>query len=241
MTLIARDEGGNEGKSDPVEITLPQKPFLKPLARALAEQRRNLVLAPDDKARVANALDALMIAPDIFATSAGSLPRFARGQRSTQCGAQRQRSRRRRRLSLANGAANREWRPFRCGTGFARGGATSCATHCSATLQKMRSASLAKNCAPRWTNFCKNSPPGRKRRTGTIRQPLMAKPFDKLQKNCKPCSTRCRRCCVLATARTPSGCSSNCKTSLKICVWPGRARPIPEHRRCAGRSTNSAK
>ena len=71
MTLAAHDEGGNEGKSDPVEITLPQRPFVKPLARAIAEQRRNLVLAPDDKARVANALDALMIAPDIFETSAG--------------------------------------------------------------------------------------------------------------------------------------------------------------------------
>jgi uncharacterized protein (TIGR02302 family) len=71
MTLTARDEGGNEGKSDPVEITLPQKPFVKPLARALAEQRRNLVLAPNDKAQVANALDALMIAPDIFGTNAG--------------------------------------------------------------------------------------------------------------------------------------------------------------------------
>ncbi len=71
MTLTARDEGGNEGGSDPVEITLPQKPFVKPLARALAEQRRNLVLAPEDKARVANALDALMIAPEMFDTVAG--------------------------------------------------------------------------------------------------------------------------------------------------------------------------
>jgi uncharacterized protein (TIGR02302 family) len=71
MTLAARDEGGNEGSSDPVEITLPQKPFLKPLARALAEQRRNLVLAPEDKARVANALEALMIAPEMFDTGAG--------------------------------------------------------------------------------------------------------------------------------------------------------------------------
>jgi uncharacterized protein (TIGR02302 family) len=70
MTLTARDEGGNEGKSDTVEITLPQKPFVKPLARALAEQRRNLVLAPNDKAQVAKALDALMIAPDVFGTSA---------------------------------------------------------------------------------------------------------------------------------------------------------------------------
>jgi uncharacterized protein (TIGR02302 family) len=71
MTLTARDEGGNEGSSDPIEITLPQKPFVKPLARALAEQRRNLVLAPEDKARVANALDALMIAPEMFDTGAG--------------------------------------------------------------------------------------------------------------------------------------------------------------------------
>ena len=71
MTLVARDEGGNEGKSDPVVITLPQKPFVKPIARALAEQRRNLILAPDDKARVANALDALMIEPETFATGTG--------------------------------------------------------------------------------------------------------------------------------------------------------------------------
>ena len=71
MTLAARDEGGNEGSSDPVEITLPQKPFVKPLARALAEQRRNLVLAPDDRTRVADALEALMIAPEMFDTGAG--------------------------------------------------------------------------------------------------------------------------------------------------------------------------
>lgn len=71
MTLIARDEGGNEGKSDPVTITLPQKPFTKPLARALVEQRRNLVLDPDDKGRVSTALDALMIEPDAFGVSAG--------------------------------------------------------------------------------------------------------------------------------------------------------------------------
>jgi uncharacterized protein (TIGR02302 family) len=71
MTLTARDEGGNEGSSDPIEITLPQKPFVNPLARALAEQRRNLVLAPEDKARVVNALDALMIAPEMFETGAG--------------------------------------------------------------------------------------------------------------------------------------------------------------------------
>ena len=69
MTLSARDEGGNEGRSATMEVTLPQRPFVKPLARALVEQRRNLILAPDDRARVATAIDALMIAPETFHTS----------------------------------------------------------------------------------------------------------------------------------------------------------------------------
>jgi uncharacterized protein (TIGR02302 family) len=66
MTLLAKDEGGNEGLSDPVEVTLPQRAFVKPLARALVEQRRNLVLAPDDRSRVQVAMEALMLAPDVF-------------------------------------------------------------------------------------------------------------------------------------------------------------------------------
>ena len=70
MTLTARDDAGNEGDSVPIEITLPQKHFTKPLARALAEQRRDLVLFPDARGRVAMALEALMVAPDVFSTSA---------------------------------------------------------------------------------------------------------------------------------------------------------------------------
>lgn len=66
MTLSATDEAGNVGVSDPVQITLPQRFFTKPLARALVEQRRNLTLRPDDRGRVAVAIDALMIAPEFF-------------------------------------------------------------------------------------------------------------------------------------------------------------------------------
>ena len=44
MTLVARDEGGNEGKSEPFTFRLPERVFTKPLARALVEQRRNLAL-----------------------------------------------------------------------------------------------------------------------------------------------------------------------------------------------------
>ena len=71
MTLVARDEGGNSGKSETIDLVLPQRPFVKPLARALVEQRRNLVLDPDNSARVRTAFDALMIAPEMFGVTAG--------------------------------------------------------------------------------------------------------------------------------------------------------------------------
>ena len=71
MVLVARDEGGNEGRSEPVEIVLPEKPFANPIARALVEQRRSLVLDPGERNQVAAALDAMMIEPDAFGESSG--------------------------------------------------------------------------------------------------------------------------------------------------------------------------
>jgi uncharacterized protein (TIGR02302 family) len=66
MTLIARDEAGNEGRSNPFELRLPERPFGNPLARALVEQRRVLALDGDAQADVLNALDALSLAPERF-------------------------------------------------------------------------------------------------------------------------------------------------------------------------------
>ncbi len=66
MRLVARDEGGNEGSSAPYEITLPQRTFVKPLARAIVEQRRHLILAPEDRRRVQLAVDTLIFAPEKF-------------------------------------------------------------------------------------------------------------------------------------------------------------------------------
>src|SRR5439155_24614540 len=66
MTLTARDEAGNEGKSIPAELKLPERPFSKPIARALVEQRRILALDAEAQARVLNALSALSIAPVTF-------------------------------------------------------------------------------------------------------------------------------------------------------------------------------
>jgi uncharacterized protein (TIGR02302 family) len=66
LTLVARDEAGNEGRSEPREMTLPQRLFVKPLARALVEQRRVLALDANSKPIVAEALDALALAPEKF-------------------------------------------------------------------------------------------------------------------------------------------------------------------------------
>jgi uncharacterized protein (TIGR02302 family) len=66
MTLIARDEANNEGRSAPHEMRLPERPFVKPLPRALIEQRRLLALDANAKDRVLNALDALSFAPERF-------------------------------------------------------------------------------------------------------------------------------------------------------------------------------
>jgi uncharacterized protein (TIGR02302 family) len=66
MTLVARDEAGNEGRSEATELRLPQRMFAKPLAKALIEQRRVLALDADARDRVAIALDALAIAPERF-------------------------------------------------------------------------------------------------------------------------------------------------------------------------------
>jgi len=71
MTLIARDEGGNEGRSEPFSFRLPERAFAKPLARALIEQRRNLVLDANARPLVITALDALAIAPEEFTPQPG--------------------------------------------------------------------------------------------------------------------------------------------------------------------------
>ncbi len=66
MRLVARDEAGNEGVSEPFEFRLPERPFAKPMARALIEQRRVLALDGDAQAGVLTALDALTLAPERF-------------------------------------------------------------------------------------------------------------------------------------------------------------------------------
>ncbi len=71
MTLVARDDGGNVGKSAPFALRLPERVFTKPLARALIEQRRDLALDARSRPQVITALDALALAPEQFTPDAG--------------------------------------------------------------------------------------------------------------------------------------------------------------------------
>ncbi len=64
MTLVARDEAGQEGRSAPVEVTLPARRFTNPLARAVVEQRAKLAMDANAADRVADAIDALTLAPE---------------------------------------------------------------------------------------------------------------------------------------------------------------------------------
>ena len=71
MRLSAVSISGKTGETAPIEVTLPQRIFHNPLARALVEQRRNLILDPDQAPKqVDKALTGLSIAPELFDTPA---------------------------------------------------------------------------------------------------------------------------------------------------------------------------
>jgi uncharacterized protein (TIGR02302 family) len=71
LTLTAKDEAGNEGRSEPFNMRLPERLFTKPLARALIEQRRILALDANQNGQVYDGLEAMMIAPELFMPETG--------------------------------------------------------------------------------------------------------------------------------------------------------------------------
>ncbi len=73
ITLAAKDEAGHEGLSATRGMILPERQFIKPLAKAIIGQRRSLVEDPGDAARIAANINALAlsaadegIAPEIY-------------------------------------------------------------------------------------------------------------------------------------------------------------------------------
>ena len=124
LTLTAKDEAGNEGKSEPFNMRLPERLFTKPLARALIEQRRILALdanqnAPglcrarraDDRAGTVHARSRPLSRPLQRGAAAGGRPhrrRHARGRRQPVGARRHHRGRQyhRRRQGAARGAGS---------------------------------------------------------------------------------------------------------------------------------------
>ncbi|MBP0614064.1 TIGR02302 family protein [Jiella mangrovi] len=69
LTLLAEDDAGQVGRSETKTITLPERRFLNPLARAVVEQRRILALDANQSRRVVDMLDAVTLRGEEFGES----------------------------------------------------------------------------------------------------------------------------------------------------------------------------
>ncbi|MGP1397782.1 MAG: TIGR02302 family protein [Inquilinaceae bacterium] len=65
-TLTATDAAGQTATSEPVEIVLPERVFTHPVARAIIDQRRALMLDPESAPIVSESLYTLSLRPDRF-------------------------------------------------------------------------------------------------------------------------------------------------------------------------------
>jgi len=66
LTLSATDGAGQIGNSNTIEFLLPERTFNHPVARAIIEQRRNLMLDPESHPIVSEVLETLSVRPDRF-------------------------------------------------------------------------------------------------------------------------------------------------------------------------------
>ncbi len=64
--LTATDAVGQSGASEAVDIVLPERTFEHPIARAIIDQRRTLLLYPEQAAEVSESLETLSLRPDRY-------------------------------------------------------------------------------------------------------------------------------------------------------------------------------
>jgi uncharacterized protein (TIGR02302 family) len=92
LRLFAEDQTGQQGFSEVVRMVLPERTFANPIARALIEQRRNLVLDPKaNKPNALIALEAIALIPEslgddftamVLLSTARSTLRYGAGQQA---------------------------------------------------------------------------------------------------------------------------------------------------------------
>jgi uncharacterized protein (TIGR02302 family) len=66
IRLVATDAPGQIGESEPVRIKLPERVFNHPIARAIIDQRKELVIDPGSRAAVADTLNDLRERPNLY-------------------------------------------------------------------------------------------------------------------------------------------------------------------------------
>ena len=71
VRIRAEDDIGQSAESASLEIVIPARRFENPVSRALVEQRRNIVLNPDDRRTPMIALDSLLVSPERFTRKSG--------------------------------------------------------------------------------------------------------------------------------------------------------------------------
>ncbi len=71
VTLEAKDQAGKTAKTETRTVTLPERPFIMPLAKALIEQRKALIHEPDDTRNVDLMLKSLLLYPEGLIAKSG--------------------------------------------------------------------------------------------------------------------------------------------------------------------------
>ncbi len=66
VTLRATDEIGQTGRSEPIDMILPERIFNHPVARAVIEQRKRLAAAPEDREDIAGVLMTIAARPHLY-------------------------------------------------------------------------------------------------------------------------------------------------------------------------------
>ncbi|CAK9039293.1 Methyl-accepting chemotaxis protein [Durusdinium trenchii] len=64
--IVVTDGAGQTGETEEVLVTLPERVFFNPLAKAVIEQRQTLSVAAEDWRRVGRSFDAVTLAPEAF-------------------------------------------------------------------------------------------------------------------------------------------------------------------------------
>jgi uncharacterized protein (TIGR02302 family) len=77
VTLTAKDAAGQSSAPALVDVALPERVFVRPLAQALIEQRKRLVLDPEKSGDVAAMINALLIYPEGLTDRSGYLIRLS--------------------------------------------------------------------------------------------------------------------------------------------------------------------